>query len=74
MLGHLWIDRKYNILYFTPLGKDIHDSWWLGTYEHLKQHLSQGIINIIEKGGEAPVNLDLVEGNRKNHGEYNGEQ
>ena len=60
VLGHLWIDRRYNILYFTPLGEDKRDSWWLGTYEHLKRLLSERTINIIEKGGEAPVNLDLV--------------
>ena len=60
MKGYIWIDTRYNIVYFTPLGEDKYNSVWLGTVKRLRQYLSQEVYKQLQEENEVPVDLDLV--------------
>lgn len=59
--GKMWIDERYGILYFTPLGAKQEDSWWLGEFEGMKQHLRKETVESLESEGIAYVDLEFVE-------------
>ncbi len=60
MKGYIWIDKRYDVVYFTPLGKDKYDSVWLGTLKRLQQYLSQEVYEQLQEEKEVPVDLNLV--------------
>ena len=60
VLGELWIDNRHSIVYFTPLGKERDESWWLGIFERLKEYLGDETTRLLETEGYAFVDLTLL--------------
>jgi len=60
VLGKLWLDKKHNIVYFTPLGKEQDESWWLGSFERLKKYMGDETTRLLETGKYAFVDLTLL--------------